>query len=105
MSLFFSQGVPALGFQLQLSPIPGDKHATQALVGDMAHEAHPLHSFHLLIVADAHGEQQFVVFAAVECAGGDIHVEFLSHECRLVVNGYVFLKNAASASASFADVV
>ena len=41
--------------------------------------------------------KEFVVVAAVEGAGGHVHVELLGCYGRLVVNGQVFLVDAATA--------
>ena len=58
-----------------------------------------------VVLGQGHGEEELVVFAAVEGAGGDVHVELFGGYCGLVVEGYAFFVDAAAAVAGFADVL
>ena len=56
------------------------------------------------MVGQGDGEQEFVVLASVQGAGIDVHIEFLSHYCGLVVNGDALLIDAAAGTALLADM-
>ena len=79
-----------------------DKRALEELKGFQPDFA--VHLLNLLVVADWHGEEQFVVLAAVEGARRNVHVQLLSHHRRLIVDRYVLLVDAASAVRLLADV-
>ena len=74
------------------------------LVGDVADELDVVNSLHLFAVAYGHGEHQFVVLAAIQGTGGDVHVHFFGHDSCLVVNGQILLEDAAAHARLFADV-
>ena len=73
-------------------------------LGDVSDEADILHILYLLVVANGYGKQQLVVFASVESAGGDVHVQLLGHHGRLVVNGNLLLEDATAHVRLLADV-
>ena len=75
LELFISQCLPALRLQLHLTTIAGDEHTAELGLGDVTDEAYTLHLAHLFVVGERHGEQEFIVFTAVEGTGGDIHIE------------------------------
>ena len=104
LELFICQCLPALCFQLHLTAIAGDEHTTQFGLGDVANEADALYLAHLLVVGEGHGEQQLVVFATIEGAGGDVHVELFGHHGGLVVERDVLFIHAAAGAALLADV-
>ena len=93
-----------MGFELELLVIAGDKDVSEALVGDVTNQLHILHVLNLLVVAYRHGEQQFIVLAAIEGAGGNVHVQLLGHDSSLIVNGYLLFEDAATHFALLADV-
>ena len=59
---------------------------------------------YLVVVGQGNGEQEFVVLASVQGAGVDVHVEFLGHDCGLVIYGDALLIYAAAGTALLADV-
>ena len=56
------------------------------------------------MVVKRHGEQKFVVLAAVESRCNEIHAELFGHDSRLIVDGDAVLIDAASCVALLADV-
>ena len=98
------QWVPTLRFELKFLVVAGDKHLSETLVGDVSDELHIIDFLYLLVVANGDGEQQLVVLAAIQGAGGDVHVQFLGHHRRLVVDGDLLLEDAAAYMALLADV-
>lgn len=84
------QRIPALGLEGEFLIVAADEHEAELGAGDVADEAYVVELFYLLVVADGDGEEEFVVFAAVEGAGGDVEVELFGHDCGLVVDGDVF---------------
>ena len=56
------------------------------------------------MVGERHGEEEFVVLAAVEGAGGDVHIQFLGCRGCLVIERYALLVEAAAHAGGFADV-
>ena len=80
------------------------------LLGDLTVEdggVYQLNAFHfgnLFMVGDGHGEQQFVILAAVEGASRQVHVELLCHDGRLVVDGNMLFIDAATDLALRADM-
>ena len=70
----------------------------------MSYHTDALQVFHLLIVAYTHGEEQLVVLAAVQRAGGHVQIQLLGHHGGLVVDGQVLFVDAAAATALVADV-
>ena len=104
LELFISQCLPALRLQLHLATIAGDEHTTQFGLGDVADEADALYLAHLLVVGEGDSKQEFIVFATIEGAGGDVHVEFFGHHGSLVVERDVLFIHAAAGAALLADV-
>ena len=103
-SALAAQRVPALGLELEFLVVAGDEDVAEAGIGDVANELDILYLLYLLVVADGHGEEQLVVFTAIEGTGGDIHVQLLSHDGGLVVDGQLLLEDAAADVALLADV-
>ena len=90
--------------EFKLVVVSCDEHFSQTFLGDMSDEMHSLDVLNALMVADGHGEEQFVVLTAVEGTCGDIEIEFLCHHCRLIVDGDVLLEDTASHVALLADM-
>ena len=80
------------------------KHLSEAILCDVSDEANIVDGLDFLMVTNRNGEQQFIVFAAVECAGGHVHVEFFCHYRSLIVDGDLLLEDTASHMALLADV-
>ena len=95
---------PPLSLEFKLLIITSYEHFPELLLGDVSDEFNTLYLFNLLVIADGNGEQQFVVLAAIQGTGGDIHIHLLSHHSRLVVDGDVFLVDATTHARLFADV-
>ncbi len=102
--LVFCQRVPALGFQFKLCAVACDEHLAQFGFADAADDGHAVHGRHFVVVGERHGEEEFVVLAAVEGAGGDVHIQFLGCRSSLVVKRYALLVEAAAHAGGFADV-
>ena len=100
----FAQRIPTLCFELEFLVVACDKNLSEAWVRNVTNEFDVVHILYLLVVANGDGEQQFVVLTAIEGTGGDVHVQFLGHDCRLVVDGYLSLEDAAAHVALLADV-
>ena len=88
--------VPTLCFKLEFLVVASDKNMSEACFGDVANEMHIVYLLNLLMVANGHCEQQFIVLATIECTGGDIHVQLFGHDSCLVVDRQLLLKDAAS---------
>ena len=82
---------PPLRFELKLLIITGYEHFSEFGIGDVADELYTLNLLNLLVITNGNGEQQFVVFTAIQGTGGDIHVQFLCHHSDLLVDGDVLL--------------
>ena len=101
---FFLQWIPPLCFELKLLIVTGYEHFAELCVGDVANEFDAFDLLDLLMVADGDGKEQFVVFAAIEGAGGDVHVHLLCHHGSLIVDGNVLLVNPATDARLLADM-
>ena len=96
--------LPPLGLELKLLIVTGNEHLAELFFGDVADEFDAIYLLDLSVVADRHGEQQFVVFAAIEGTSRDVHVHFLGHDSRLVVDGNILLIDTAANMLLFADM-
>ena len=96
--------LPALGFEFKLLIVAGDEYLSELFFRDMPDEFDTVDLLYLLVVADGDGEQQFVILAAIEGTGGDIHIHLLCHHGRLVVDWDVFLVDVASHARLLADM-
>ena len=101
---FIFQGIPSLCFQLKLLSVTGNECATKFLFSDVSDEFDSFHLGNLLVIGNGNGKQQFVIFASIKGAGGDVHIQLFSHDCCLVVDGQMFFVDAASHFALSADV-
>ena len=81
-----------------------DEQVSEAFLGDMTYEVDVVDLLDLFEVSDRYGEQQLIVLAAIEGAGGDVHVQLLGHDSCLVVDGQLLLVDATSGLTLFADV-
>ena len=95
---------PSLRFELKLLIITGYEHTPEFRIGDVAYQLHTFNLLDFLVIADGNGKQQLVVLASVQGTGGNIHVQLLSHHCRLVIDGDVFLENTATHTRLLTDV-
>ena len=99
-----AQRIPPLCFELKLLIITCYEHLSEFRVGDVANELDTLDLLDLLMITDGNGKEQFVVFAAIECASSDIHIHLLGHHGCLVVDGNVLLEDPASDAGLLADM-
>ena len=72
--LFVSKCVPALCFEGELFAVSSDEQSAVGRVGDVPYYIHIVKRDEFLVVVDVAGEEQFVVFSPVECAGDDVEV-------------------------------
>lgn len=98
------QRVPPLSFEFELLSISRDEHSAEGFLCDVAYLLDAFHLFDFGMVADRYGEEQLVVLTSIHGAGGEVHVEFLCHDCRLVVDRDVLLVDAATAMTLLTDV-
>ena len=98
------QWIPALRLEFKLLIVTGYEHLAEFLVSDVADEFDTLDLLDFLVIAYGNGEEQFVVLATVEGAGGDVHIHLLGHDGGLVVDGDVLLIDAAADARLFADM-
>ena len=96
--------VPTLGFEGKFVAIARDELCAFGNSGDVTDDFDIGKCFHTLMVGERHGEEEFVVLTTIEGAGGDIEVELLGCNCRLVVDGQAFLKDATTHLTFVADV-
>ena len=59
---------------------------------------------HLFVVGKTDGEEQFVVVAAIEGAGRDVHVEVFGHRRRLIIQGDALFVHLTADVTLLADV-
>ena len=95
---------PPLSLEFKLLIITSYEHFPELLLGDVSDEFNTLYLFNLLVIADGNGEQQFVVLAAIQGTGGDIHIHLLRHDRRLVVDGDVLFIDATTHTGLFTDM-
>ena len=81
------QRIPALGAQFELLVVAADEHQAELGARDVTDKLHVVQLLNLLVVAYGNGEEQFVILAAVQGAGGDVHVQLFGHHSRLIVYG------------------
>ena len=96
--------VPTLGFEGKFVAIARDELCAFGSGGDVTDDFDIGQGFHTLVVGEGHGEEEFVVLTTIEGTGGDIEVELLGCDCRLVVDGQAFLKDATTHLTFVADV-
>ena len=92
------QGVPALRAQRYFTlAVACNKHPAKLGFGDIAYYFYAFDFFYFVAVGQRHGEEQFVVLAAVKCGGDKISCSVPQPRYRgLVVDGYsVFVHTAA----------
>ena len=59
------QRIPALGSQRKLGIVSCDELRAESLLRDMPDKPDVLNRYDFLMIADGHGEEQLIVFAAV----------------------------------------
>ena len=96
--------IPALGLDVEFLTIAGDEGTTEVGTGDVTDDLDVLHSCYLFVKSQRHGEEEFVILAAVEGAGGDVHIEFFSCYGCLVVERDALLVEAATHVGLLTDV-
>ncbi len=96
--------VEALCLDRYLIAVAGHQSASKILLGDIAYDLHTLHFFDFFVVGERHGEQKFIVLAAVHGCGHKVHAQFFCHDCCLIIDGYAVLIHATSRVACLADV-
>ena len=79
--------VPSLSKEVKLASVTSYEFESEVGFGHIAYHLYTLHTLEFVIVADRAGKEQFVVFTSIKGACGDIHIEFLSHQSRLIVYG------------------
>ena len=87
---------PPLCFELKLLIITGYEHFSEICIGNVSDELDTVNLLDFLMIADGNGEQQLVIFAAVEGTGGDVHVHLLGHDSGLIVDGDILLIDATA---------
>ena len=95
---------PPLRFELKLLIITGYEHFSEFGVSDVADEFYTFDLLYLLVIADGNSKQQLVVLTAVQGTGGDVHVQFLCHHSRLIVDGNLFLEHTTAYMTLLTDV-
>ena len=86
----------ALGFQFDLFVVVGDEVTTAVFLTDVADDGDFVFGFHLFVILLADGEEQFVVFAAVEGdSGGDDFQLAQGVEGELCERDFAFINGAA----------
>ena len=95
--LFFAQRIPSLRLQFEFLVVACYEHLSEFRTCDVSNQLHVVHLLNLLVVADWHGEEQFVILAAVEGARRNVHVQLLRHHRRLIVDWDILLVDAAAA--------
>ena len=89
---------------IKLVVVACDESATEVFACYIANLFYAFHIFYFGMIADRNGEEEFVVFAAIECAGGYIEVELFSSYGCLIVDRDVLLIDAATALALVTDM-
>ena len=102
--LFIAEGIPALCLKFKFIVVACDKHAAETFFRDVTDLPDSLYFLYFFIVADGYGEEQFVVFSAIERAGREVHIELFGGDGRLIIDGDFFFINTAAAVALLADM-
>ena len=93
-----------MGFEGKFVAIARDELCAFGNSGDVTDDFDIGKCFHTLMVGERHGEEEFVVLTTIEGAGGDIEVELLGCNCRLVVDGQAVFEYATTQLTFVADV-
>ena len=97
--------IPSLSKEVKLASVTSYEFESEVGFGHIAYHLYALHTLKFVIIAYRAGEEQFVVFTSVKGACGDIHIEFLSHQSRLIVYRQGVFIHSASCARLLADVV
>ena len=100
----FLKRIPSLCLEIKLVAVAADELMSLTLGRDVADDLDVLQLAHHFVGREGNGEEQFIVFTAVEGAGGYVHVQFLGHGGSLVVERDALLIHAAAHVALGADV-
>ena len=96
--------VESLGAEGHLGAVAGHKGASEILFGHVAYHLYPVEIAHLVVEVKGHGEEEFVVFAAIEGCGDKVHAYLFGHDRSLVVDGYAVFIHAAAAVGCFTEM-
>ena len=93
-----------MGFEGEFLAVAGDESATELFFGDVADDFHVLDGGDAVVLGEGYGEEELVVFAAVEGTSRDVHVELFGSHSGLVVEWDAFFVDAAAHVALGTDV-
>ena len=63
-----------------------------------------LHACYLLVVSQGDGKQELVILATIHGGSDQVHIQFLGHECGLIVDGNAVLIHTAAHTRILANV-
>ena len=72
--ILFSLWRPTLCLEFHFHTVACDESQPHAVAYNVTYDTHVLHCCNFFVVGNGHGEKQFIVLAAVQGAGNDIHV-------------------------------
>ena len=93
-----------MSLKVELIAVAGNELRAQFGARDMADNLDVVDGRYTFVVGEGHGEEEFIVLAAIEGCGVDVEVEFLGSNGRLVVDGDAFFVEAATRLTASANV-
>ena len=94
--LFFGKRIPPLCPKGYLGIVTGYHATTQFWFCNMSYHSHSGDSSDNVVLFERYGKKQFIILASIQCSSHQIHIKFLRHSCRLVIDRYpVFIYTAA----------
>ena len=104
MSVFGGESRPAACLECDFLSVAGNECTSVLFVGDVSDDVYVVECLDAVVQGEWHGEQEFVIFATIECSSCQIHVKFFGHGCSLIVDWDSFFVYAATCSALTAKV-
>ena len=79
--------IPSLGLDRNFTAVARDHSRAKFRFGDVSDHPYSVDGLDLLLVGERHCEEKFVVLATVHSRSHKIHIEFLSHDSCLIIDG------------------
>ena len=102
--LFFGKRIPPLCPKGYLGIVTGYHATTQFWFCNMSYHSHSGDSSDNVVLFERYGKKQFIILASIQCSSHQIHIKFLRHSCRLVIDRYpVFIYTCLLYTSDAAD--
>src|ERR1043165_5423250 len=96
--------IPPLRLQIMAVAAAGYYYAAIFFFGNSAYNGKRHLSSYFGFILGLDGKQQFIIFAAVQCAGNRVYIKFQGHVVGVFANRYHGFVQLATYSALFAQV-